>query len=429
MLLGQALRIAPAGLQGLLTLNDRTEARTYATIPGSPDYDVETALGAGLSLNTRRTNYFIGYGARLAYLDIGQSYATLALMHLGRVGFGWANARWTVGLSVDGSIGTQSTTLGAPFAFGGVGAGAAGPVAAPPPTPVAGAPAATANGQTPNAPTPTYVPPPEKVYLGSVRGVANVGYAFSHRWSGGIAAGYGLSGGLDDASKSALPPSRVLFASASATTALNARERLGTSLATSYVTVVPTQLAGTKQVAGGDFLSVVITESWEHHFSLRTKGSVGLGVAFLRTLATADTRGETDVTGAGFMTLSHADTLGRASTVTYAGSISVGTAYNQVLGAVQTQLSGGLIASWNYHLFTFAASVAGGSSLPLWASDASRVMGGSLVAAYSPARLIAFQVGGRANAQTFPGYSIDYIYPPEWVAFVAVVLSAPALKL
>jgi hypothetical protein len=380
--------------------------------------DLETIPAAVVDLSGRRSSYTIGYGPRLALTDVNLDSHTFVVMNNGRFSASYwtKRVRWT--LTLTGSIGRQNIAgLGVTIPLTGVvtpeglAQGAqSGNAPAPAPTPM-GAPPPQPQQTTVSV----YLPPSYPLYFGSFRGSLSVSNTFSRRWTGSLTGFYQMAGGLDFDyfSQLAYPPSRGGGGEANATYTMSRRDALVSRLYGEYIDVF---------LARNQFVTGTFTESLRHSFSARTTGTLGAGVSIVvrdlvnrRALSGA-------VVGAGEASITHASPLSERGDLTLRAAVNVGQGYNPFLANVQWLGAGTLSAVWARDPVSVGVSGSAGTSLPPSDSDAARVATGAVTFGYLLAEPVVLQTGVRTYAQLLPSRD-DATYPPQWVAFVALLLS------
>jgi hypothetical protein len=430
LVLGQLASLSPPGYRGTLAVGDRSEVRVRSNVSGPAALDLETIPNAVVDLTGRRSSYTIGYGPRLALTDVNLDSSTFVIMNNGRFSASYwtKRTRWT--LTLTGSIGRQNIAgLGVTIPLTGVvtpeglaqgaqmgNAPAPGPTqtGAPPPQPQ-------------QANVSVYLPPSYPLYFGSFRGSLSVSQTFSRRWVGSLSGFYQMAGGLDfdPFSQLAYPPSRGGGGDAQATYAISRRDALISRLYGEYMYVLPiTNEFGT---GANRFVTGTFTESIRHAFSARTTGTLGAGVSLVvrdffyqRALSGA-------VVGAGEASIVHANPLHERGELTFRAAVNVGQAYNPFLANVLWLGAGTLSAVWARDPVSVGVSGSAGTSLPPRESDAARVATAAVTFGYLLAKPVVLQTGVRTYAQLLPS-TVDATYPPQWVAFVALLLTAPPAK-
>lgn len=429
VVLGQLAHLSPAGYAGTLSLGDRSEARVHSNINAPNGVDFDTTPFVGARLRGRSTSYEVGYGVRFGWVDVNTD-AQFITQHNGKLsfGFGTKRTRWT--LSLNGSIGRQNAA----------GLGLSIPLAgAPAPEPAAGtAPGATPNPSGSPAPQPPpmgaqpptgaqappagaavyYLPASFVLYTGSFRGSLSVSNTFSRDWVGAATAYYQMSGGFDFFSQRLYEPSRGGGGDLSATYAVSKTDHLVSHLFSEYTYTLRST---------DHFFVVTFIESLRHDFSKRTQGAVGAGVSTVVRKLARQRALSGAVTGAGEASITHVAPMRDHATLTTRAGANLGQAYNPFLATVQFLGSASGSAAWAREPFTVSASVSAATSLPVTDSDPSRTVSGGLAFGYALADPVTLQTGVRTYAQLFPSHA-EVTYPPQWVAFVAVLLVAPPEK-
>jgi len=430
LLLGQLTSLSPAGYRGTLSLADRSEARLRSNI-GAPDaLDLENIPTLVADLTGRRSSFLVGYGPRLALLD-ATGDSSFAVMHNGRfTASTWSKrVRWT--LNVNGSIGLQSAAgLGVTVPLteaptrGAAAPGAATGAAPLPPgstmgtpgmgTGTAGAPAA--QGPQPNVVY--YIPPSAVLYTGAFRGSLSVTDTFSKRWTGTLSGFYQMSGGVDFTSQLAYPPNRGGGGDAIAGYTLSREDSLLSFLHGEYTYVLTTN---------DKFFVTTYVESIRHAFSLRTVGTLGAGVSMVvRRLAKQNALSGA-VAGAGEAAIAHTVPLREHGTYAVRAAANLGQDYNPYLGIVQWLATATLSSAWIRDPWSATATAAAVTSLPIRDADAARTASGTLTLGYALSEAVQVQSGVRAYTQLFPS-QVSASYPPQWVVFAALLLTAPPAK-
>ena len=391
-----------------LTASDRSEARLRSVIqppgplpPGTPPphgptaVDIETRPGAGLAFAWPDTELTLEYAANIAKIDVALDPPVL-LLNNGRAAAAWWTQTLRLTLAEEASYGHTSYLGLAPAAQLG--------------------PAPTPGG----VPTITYVPPASDVTIGSLRTIASATWRIDARWNSSASAYYEVAGGIDDISQLSVPRRHGPGGDVTATYALEPTDDLATRVAASDTRVSAT---------GGEFFTVAATETLTHRWSEATQGSVGAGLTFLRSRASALFTFGYSVLPNGTASLSHTIPLESRSTLTLTTSTGLGTGYNSAAGLVQYSASALGAATWTRDPFGVTATVSGGQSIRVRDVDppVSRALTGSLVASYRPVELIVFEIGARTSWQFSEDPRIGS-YPAQWVLFAAISLHAPPLR-
>jgi hypothetical protein len=411
LVLGQLVGLPPPSPPpATLSFTNRSELRVRSRLQGGTAVDAETDVRSALALLGRHDSLTLTYGPRLSYLDI-EGDRNLALIHVGRAESAWWTGRSRLTLTLDGSIGSQSAIgLVAPLALGG-GTGPPPPGTPTPTLPPVGLPA--------TAPTPTYFPELLVLQMASFRGALGATHAFSRRWSGGATAYFAIAGGLDYDSQRVLPPYRNPGGEVLATYSATRQDQLVSRIRSSYVWTL---------IQGGDFLTIEATESVRHAWSPRTSSTLGTGLAFLRSQEHAGDGHTGAITGAGEASILNTTPLRDDATLAFRTQAQLGTAYNPVLALVQPQASATVSSAWTRHRVSVTVSADAVASLPFDASNASRLVSGGIVGSYTPVNPVELQMGARTYVQILPA-TVGASYPPQWVAFLAVLLRSPLLEL
>jgi hypothetical protein len=231
---------------------------------------------------------------------------------------------------------------------------------------------------------------------------------------------YQMAGGLDFDYFSQLryPPSRGGGGDAVANYSFSRRDTLVSRLSGEYVYVVLTQI---------EFVAATYMESIRHAFSRRTTGTLGAGVSLrVRNLGNRDVLSGA-VVAAGEATIVHTSPLHERGQLTYRAGITLGQAYNPFLANVLWQGNAILSAIWSRDPVTVGVSASAATSLPFRDRDAARAAFGTVTLGYALARAVTLQTGVRGYTQLLPS-ELDATIPPQWVAFVALLLSAPPAR-
>lgn len=427
LLLGPIL--AAPSFNGVLALGDRTEARTRS---GYVDgVDLENAPTASVSLTGVKSSYSIGYGPRFVYFDIFGT-RDLTVSHAGGLRAAFTLRRLSLSFTVDGSIGKVNTAgLLAPISLG---LGPAVTVAPQPPPqqtpdepePEPMGPPTSSPGGAPTVQPTAYLLPPGILYIGGLRFGANVGYAFTPRWTTSANASFGMAGGIDFASQQIAPPNRNLSLGLGLSYALSRTDALTTSVFGSYTWVLaPLKVEGDPRVRfPGEYRVFGITEGYSHSVTRRTSLSVGGGLNFVN----AETGGDStnSVNGTAFGGLGHTIPLSGGAFLQLSSAAALGAFYNPVVGAIQQTLSLSGGASWSYRKWSAGVSGGAASSIPFDENTTRTVTGGANVG-YAPTTGVALASGVRVATQAFPSrFAADV--PAQWVAFVSLTLTAPVIR-
>jgi hypothetical protein len=422
LLLGQLASLSPPGYRGTLSVGDRSEARVHSNVNAPESIDFETIPAAVVDLTGRRSSYTIGYGPRFAWVDANRD-PTLVIMNTGRFAASYwtRRMRWT--LNVTGSIGRQTVGgLGVTIPLTGFttvegAAQGAQPGAPTPPAQPAGAPP-----PQPQQPYVTYfLPPGYPIYFGSLRASLSVSRTLSRRWIGTVTGFYQMAGGLDfdPFSQLAYPPARGGGGDVLASYALSRRDSLLSRLSGEYVYVLTTT----------DKLTLVTyVESVRHAFSARTIGTLGAGVStVVRQLARHHDVLSGAVVGAGEASIVHEAPLHERATLTTRAAANLGQGYNPILADIQWQATATLSSVWSRDKVSVGVSAAAATNLLAPAGQEARVASGSLTLGYALGKAATLQTGVRGYTQILPSAAAA-TYPPQWVAFVALLLAAPPSK-
>jgi hypothetical protein len=424
LVLGQLATFAPSGYRRTIAIGDRSEVRVRSNVGTSESLDLETIPSAVVDLTGRRSSYAIGYAPRLAWIDVNRdASSTFIVMNNGRISASYwtRRVRWT--LSLNGSVGRQTTAgLGVTIPLTSVvtpegAAQGAQPGNAPAPAP---APMGVLPPQPQQATVTVYLPPAYPLYFGSFRGSLSASNTFSRRWVGSLTGFYQMAGGLDfdPFSQLAYPPNRGGGGEALATYAFSRRDSLVSRLYGEYVYVLVPQ---------NQFVTATYMESLRHAFSRRTMGTLGAGVSLLvRRLRNREALSGA-VVGAGEASIVHTSPLHERGELTYRAGLSLGPAYNPFLANVLWQGNAILSAIWARDPLSIGVSASAVTSLPFRDRDAARAAFGTVTFGYMLANAVILQTGIRGYAQLLPS-EVDATIPPQWVAFVALLLSAPPAK-
>jgi hypothetical protein len=422
LVLGQLASLSPSGYRGTVTVGDRSEVRVRSNVNAPASLDLETIPTAVVDLAGRRSSYAIGYGPRVAWIDVNRD-SSFVVMNNGRFSASYwtRRVRWTLTLS--GSIGRQTIAgLGVTIPLTGVvttegAAQGAQPGNVPAPAP---APLGTPPPQPQQPSVSVYLPPSYPIYSGSFRGSLSVSNTFSRRWVGSLMGFYQMAGGLDfdPFSQLAYPPSRGGGGEALATYTVSRRDALISRLYGDYTYVLTT----TNRFVTGTFL-----ESLRHSFSARTTGTLGAGVSLVVRDLTFQRELSGAVVGAGEASIVHASPLHERGDLTMRAAVNVGQGYNPFLANILWQGAATLSAVWARDPVSVGVSASAATSLPFREFDAARVATGAVTFGYRLAKAVVVQTGVRSYAQLLPSRA-DATYPPQWVAFVALLLSAPPEK-
>jgi hypothetical protein len=423
IVLGQLASLSPPGYRGTVAVGDRSEVRVRSNVTGPMSLDLETLPSAVVDFMGRRSSYTIGYGPRFAWLDVNRDAPTFILMNTGRFSASYwtKRVRWT--LTLTGSIGRQTTAgLGVSVPLTGVvtpegAAQGAQPMNAPAPAPVPlGVP--PPQPQQPNVTI--YLPPSYPYYFGSLRASLSVSNTFSRRWVGSLTGFYQMAGGLDFdfLSQRAYPPSRGGGGEALATYALSRRDALISRLYGEYVFVL---------IQGNQFVTATYVEALRHSFTRRTTGTLGAGASMVARQFANQSAPSGAVVGAGEASVVHAAPLHERGDLTLRAAVNLGQGYNPFLADVLWLGTAVLSAIWARDPISVGVSATAATSLPIRDSDAARAATGSVTFGYALAKPVTVQTGVRAYTQLLPAVR-DATYPPQWVAFVALLLAAPPAK-
>ncbi len=409
-------------LAGTLVVGDRSEVRLRNAIgvPGH-DYaeDAETDPSIVLSLHGTRTTFTLGYMARLAEVDLELgSGAQFAISQYGAATVAWHNRRLTLTVSQAGSIGRESFVgLTGPAAIGVPPAPTS--TGTPPPT-------VTPPTGTPGQPTPTpvpaagvtYVPRAQILYIGTLRSSVGATYAFTRTTYGSALLTYETGGGLDDTSRRAYPFYDGYTGNLSLGHALTHVDSVFARLSSAFTQV---------ETTGGQFFTGDASVGWGHNFSPRSRGSIALGVEYLRSRDRETVAYTNDVFATGTATLVQTTPLRPGSQLDLRASASLGTGYNQLLGVVQEQATVSSGATYTAGRARLTAQVDGAVSLPPSAPDATRAVAGALTFGYSLADPIDVTLGARAVTQVFPASAAAAAAGTQWVIFAGLILRAPPI--
>lgn len=429
VLLGQLANLSPPGYRGTLSFGDRTEARVHSNVNLPESIDFETIPAAVVDLTGRRSSYSIGYGPRFAWVDVNRD-GTFAVMNTGRFSASYwtRRTRWT--LSLNGSVGRQTVGgLGVTIPLTGFttvegAAQGAQPGAPATPAPPVGAP--PPQQQQPYVSY--YLPPGYPIYFGSLRALLSVSRTLSRRWIGTVNGFYQMAGGLDfdPFSQLAYPPARGGGGDVLATYALSRRDGLLSRLSAEYVYVLPRNTP--TGFADEKLALATYTESIRHAFSARTTGTVGAGVStVVRQLPQHRGALSGAVVGAGEASIVHEAPLHERGTFTTRAAANLGQGYNPIIADIQWQATATLSAVWSRDPVSVGVSAAAATNLLATAGNEARVASGSVTFGYALGEAATVQTGVRSYAQILPSDAAA-TYPPQWVAFVALLLAAPPSK-
>lgn len=426
VVLGQLASLSPPGYKGTLSVGDRTEARVHSNVNAPESVDLETIPTAVVNLTGRRSSYLIGYGPRLAWIDVNRKLtSTFVIMNTARFSATYWSKRLRLTLAVTGFVGRQTAAgLGITIPLNGVTAEGAAPVPQPGTGP--SPPGQQPQPQVPPQPQPQqavvsyYLPPSYPLYLGSLRASLTLTNVFSPRWTGSVSGFYQMAGGLDfdPFSQLAYPPARGGGGEIVATYTMSKRDSLFSRLYSEYVYVLTTT---------DKFVVATYLETYRHAFTKRTTGTVGAGVSLVVRDLARQTALSGAVAGAGEATLTHVAPLRGRGDVALRAAANLSQGYNPILATVQWNARGTLSSTWSSYPTSVGVAVTAASSLPFRESDASRVGTGSLTIGYNVTEAVTLQTGIRAYAQLLPS-DISATYPAQWVAFAALLLAAPVAK-
>jgi hypothetical protein len=263
-----------------------------------------------------------------------------------------------------------------------------------------------------------YLPPSTVLYTGSLRGTLSVVETFSPRWTGILAGSYGVAGGLDFPSQQSYPPTRGGAGDAAATYTMSREDALQSGLHADYTYVLTTT---------DKFFIVTYLESIRHSFSSHTTGALGAGVStVVRKLARQNALSGA-VTGAGDASLTHTVPFSEGGMYTFRAGANLGQGYNPYLGIVQFLGTASASSMWARDPWSVSATVTAATSIPVQDVDAARVGTGTLTFGYALGRAATVQTGVRGYTQLLPS-QVGATYSPQWVVFLALVLTAPPLK-
>jgi hypothetical protein len=398
MLLGPTL----AAISLTLTDSSTATVRPALTDDGLT-MDVRTAPASTLSFTRGRSALSLSYSPSFAWLNVTRD-PELVVLHTASIDYSWSMPRLSLTLGLSGTLGSQS------FLTVGLATESTPPVDANVPAPA---------GMPPVTPTDTaFRPQQEIVRTGSLRASLDGTYVLSRRWTASAGVAYIVSGGLGESSD-VLPLRKGPQGRFALAYALTRRDTLTTSANGSVDTV---------RERGSRFITVGALESWSHRFAPLTQGSVGLGVTYLRSRASARASHENSVLGAGDLAFSQGWLLEARARLTFTANAGLGTAYNQVLGVVTQQARANAGLGWAKDRTSLGVVFQVAQTLPLDAPDAALGYGGSANVGYDVADPIQLRAGGSwsrqklPNAVTAPGFRND-----QWQAFIGVNLAAPVM--
>jgi hypothetical protein len=397
LVLGQVVVLAPSGYTGTLSVGDRTETRLRSVPLGGTAIDVETVPNVVLALNGRRTDFNVGYGPRVAYVDVLND-RTFILANSARIAAGFlATRQLRFDLTGEGSVGTQVTTgLVAPQAL----------------------------GAPPNAAQPApFVAPNSVINSMSYRLTLGASQRISRDWGVQVSASYGGGKGLDAASRAVVPAYHGPVATASATYTASRRDNFTTRVRVSS-TKIPS--------VGGEFSDASALELWSHSWSRRTTGSAGAGLTIFHN---HPARNQPSVDGAfpaGEALVVHSIPLGRGEQLAFTGGSRLAVRYDPVLQTAQPQLGVSASSAWTSIHFGLVTTADAATTVPVEAGQLpARQVAGGVAVYHAPSPVIRIETGVRGYLQSIPAAAVLPTVPNtlQWTVFVALVIQAPVQEL
>jgi hypothetical protein len=428
LLIGPVAGLA-ADVAGTWTVADHSEAdvRRVSTPDSSVKaaVDVQTAPQTGLKLSWPEFNVLVGYGLSLAWIDLTNATKDQngipvpqerpILNHAAQIGLGWTpSPDWQLSLSLGASYGKRN--------YLGLVPAQTFTTMMPAPTPGAGQPPPPPPTQGPAV---NYVPLSDIIVkTGALNGALGASHRFDAQWSGHAVAGYTITGGIDETDQEIVPRSHGPNAAIGATYGISRTDDLSTTVTASDTRV--TTMAFRVEGAGGEFQTLTVSEGWGHRFSEQTNGSIGGGLVTQRYRPRYGYSWGTSTLPAANASLSHTESLEKESKLNLNASTALGTGYNNLTGQILYGVSAAVSVGYTYEHFGATATVSGGESLHLRATDpeTSRSLSTSLTFSYAPVELIDFQAGARSSWQFVPNAPST---PPGglFVFFVGIGVRAP----
>lgn len=402
LILGQLVTFAPSGYVGVLSVGDRTETRVRGTPGGgeSTAVDVETTPDVLLALNGRRSDLFLAYAPRFAYLDIAGPAADPtagkgeAIVHTARIGAGWAASprlRLTVGAT--GFYGKQ------------ISAGLLAPQTLGPASPL-----------QPSA----FVAASTTISTAGYRADLGAAYRLSSRWSLNTDVAYIGGKGLDEASRAFLPAYQGPSATVGVSHDLTRHEQLLTRATASTVS----------GIAGSRYSNASLMEVWSKAWAEHTSSTIGAGVSVFVVRRPGETESHPSPFPIGDASVTHVIPLRTQETLALSAAARTAVLFDPILQTATPQAAAALIAKWAYARVGLTTSIDAITTLPGPAAlPPSRQLIGMLVAWYAPARAVRLETGVRAFLQHLSPTPLlpDPPNTPQWVAFVAITAEAPIL--
>ncbi|HET9930611.1 MAG TPA: hypothetical protein VFQ35_07985 [Polyangiaceae bacterium] len=387
----------PALPQSMANAGARLEARVRQTPVGAGErrlaLDLDATATGDISFTWRRTSLGFGYAPRFTVTDVFDR-GSKDLLHNAGINFGWQGRRLSLGVSEYASYGRRWFSLTEPTAT----------------NPMTGLPVITA------------IPAPTSVLFVSLQTTLSARYQLSRRSILGASATYGISGGVDEESRRAVPllkgPSATLQLEYHATRS----DTVGPELSVAYTRATIAQPEDRTIVSGYVSGLGFWSRRWSHRVSSRLAG----GVTVQRRFEPTQRVKVFPSGGAGFdYTVPWG---GNHWMATFSANATLGSVVNMLTGELQQTASAFFLASWTRFRWTLHTSV--GALRPIGRA------GGDITLVFADAgshwgftRALGWDVGIRAGTQSTGRSEIPAASGTQIGVFTALSFTMPPHRL
>ena len=403
----------PAELRGALALSDTSTAavRPRFDLTGETTgtaIDLSTAPFATLTFGWHRSEISLGYGPLFTLRDTFSDGPAGLIFHTAYASYAYQGRRYRLMLSETATLGQldySSLALSTPI-----------------------------NPQTPPDPTISRVdfrPPPNDqiVYVVSEQTSASLSYLLSRRWTAAGTVSFGITGGLGENAEVTVPRQVRESVALTLDHALSRIDHLGGGVFVSHADVSNTLPVEDPNSLDANHWVVVESGTWTHNFNRQLRGQLSLGLSetFSRERHGTISTSTNDVFPAASAALAGGLFLVRhrhLSVSLLLGS-SLAPAVNPLTGSLQQRLQGSGTLLVVADRATVSATLDGGQTIPFDDDQQARVIGFGLGATYHVSRLTDLAAGYRTVWQLSSDPRLDR--PPQWIAFVSLIVRAPPL--